>query len=155
MPTRLIDGVTVKPLRVIPDERGYLFEMLRSDEPIFQKFGQTYVTAIYPGVIKAWHYHKKQTDHFVCVHGMAKVVLYDDREDSPTRGLVNEFFMGERNMVLLVIPRLVWHGMKGVGTDTTLIVNTPTEPYSAAEPDEYRKPYDTPDIPYDWALKHG
>ncbi len=75
----LIQGVTVKPLRVIPDERGYLFEMLRSDDPLFQKFGQTYVTAIYPGAIKAWHYHKKQTDHFVCVHGMAKVVLYDDR----------------------------------------------------------------------------
>ena len=151
----LIQDVVVKPLRVIADERGYLFEMLRSDEPIFEKFGQTYLTAIYPGVVKAWHYHKKQTDHFVCVHGMAKVVLYDDREGSPTRGLVNEYFIGESNMALLVIPRLVWHGMKGIGADVAMIVNTPTEAYSPAEPDEYRKPYDSPDIPYDWALKHG
>ncbi len=151
----LIDGVTVKPLRVIADERGYLFEMLRSDDPIFQKFGQCYTTAVYPGVIKAWHFHKQQTDHFVCVHGMTKVVLYDDREGSPTRGQVNEFFMGERNMILLVIPNFVWHGMKGIGAEVALIVNTPTEAYNPAEPDEYRLPYDTPDIPYDWALKHG
>ena len=151
----LIDGVKVKPLRVIPDERGYLFEMLRSDDPLFQKFGQSYVTAIYPGVVKAWHYHKKQDDHFVCVHGMTKVVLYDDRPGSPTHGVVNEFFMGEKNNILLVIPKLVWHGMKGMATDTALIVNTPTEAYDPADPDEFRKPYDTPDIPYDWALKHG
>ena len=151
----MIDGVVVKPLRVISDERGYLFEMLRSDEPLFERFGQSYCTAVYPGVVKAWHYHQKQTDHFVCVHGMPKVVLYDDRKGSPTRGLVNEFFIGERNPVLLVIPRLVWHGMKGIGSETALIVNHPTEPYNPKEPDEYRKPYDSPDIPYDWSLKHG
>src|SRR5450756_46195 len=98
----MIRDVVVKPLRVIPDERGYLFEMLRSDEPLFQKFGQSYCTAIYSGVIKAWHYHKKQDDHFVCVHGMAKIVLYDTREGSPTRGELNEFFIGEKNMVLPV-----------------------------------------------------
>ena len=151
----MIDGVKVKPLRVIADERGYLFEMLRSDEPIFQKFGQSYVTAVYPGVIKGWHMHRKQTDHFVCVHGMAKVALYDDREGSPTKGQVNEFFLGERNMILLVIPPLVYHGMKGIGNDVALIVNTPTEAYNPAEPDEYRLPYDTDRIPYDWSLKHG
>ncbi len=151
----LIHDVVVKPLRVIADERGYLFEMLRSDEPLFQRFGQSYCTAVYKDVVKGWHYHKKQDDHFVCVSGMAKVVLYDDREGSPTRGQVNEFFIGERNMVLLVIPRLVWHGMKGIGEGTALIVNHPTEAYDPKEPDEYRKPYDTPDIPYDWALKHG
>ena len=78
----MIDGVVVQPLRLIPDERGYLMEMLRSDDPVFERFGQSYVTAVYPGVVKGWHYHRKQTDHFVCVHGMAKVVLYDGREDT-------------------------------------------------------------------------
>lgn len=151
----MIRDVVVKPLRVIPDERGYLFEMLRSDEPLFQKFGQSYCTAIYPGVIKAWHYHKKQDDHFVCVHGMAKIVLYDTREGSPTRGELNEFFIGEKNMVLLVIPKLVYHGMKCMGNDVALIVNTPTEAYQTSDPDEYRLPYDTSEIPYDWAVKHG
>jgi dTDP-4-dehydrorhamnose 3,5-epimerase len=151
----LIAGVTVKPLKVHADERGYLFEMLRSDEPLFQKFGQAYTTAVYPGVIKAWHYHKKQDDHFICVHGMTKVVLYDSREGSPTHGVVNEFFMGERNPILLVIPKMVYHGMKGIADDTALIVNIPTESYDPADPDEYRLPYDSPEIPYDWALKHG
>ena len=151
----MIDGVKVKALRIHADERGYLFEMLRHDEPLFQKYGQSYVTAVYPGVIKGWHMHRKQTDHFVCVHGMTKVVLYDSREGSPTKGEVNEYFLGERNMILLVIPPLVYHGMKGIGNDTALIVNTPTEAYNPAEPDEYRLPYDTDQIPYDWALKHG
>ena len=78
----MIDGVKVKDLKVAPDERGLLMEMWRSDDPDFQKFGQVYVTMVYPGVVKAWHYHKLQTDHFVCVSGMAKVVLHDARENS-------------------------------------------------------------------------
>ena len=73
----MIDGVIVKKLRVIPDERGYLMEMLRADDEFFQKFGQVYLTVAYPGVVKGWHYHKKQTDHFVGVSGMMKVVLFD------------------------------------------------------------------------------
>ena len=82
----LIAEVVVKPLRLIPDARGFLTEMLRADWPEFERFAQAYVTAAYPGVYKAWHRHRLQTDHFVCVHGMARVVLYDPREDSPTRG---------------------------------------------------------------------
>ena len=100
----MIHGVITKALKVIPDERGFLMEMLRDDDPFFQKFGQVYLTVVYPEVVKGWHYHKKQTDHFVVVKGMSKVVLYDSREDSPTKGEVNEFFLGERNPTLLVIP---------------------------------------------------
>ncbi len=151
----MIDGAVVKQLKVIPDERGYLMEMLRSDDPVFERFGQSYVTACYPGVVKGWHYHRKQTDHFVCVKGMAKVVLYDSRETSPTHGQVQEFFMGERNPILLKIPRLVMHGFKAVGTETALIINFPTELYNYQEPDEYRVAWDSPDIPYDWGAKNG
>src|SRR3990170_5785700 len=100
----MIDGVKIKKLKVIPDERGRLMEMLRSDDDLFIKFGQVYMTTAYPGVVKAWHFHKKQTDHFVCVRGMMKVVLYDSREGSPTRGEVNEFFMGDHNPILVQIP---------------------------------------------------
>ena len=150
----MIDGVQVKKLKPIPDERGRLMEILRCDDPFFQKFGQVYMTTAYPGVVKAWHYHKKQTDHFCCVKGMMKVVLYDDREGSPTRGEVNEFFLGEHNPILVVIPNGVYHGMKGVGTEEAIIINTPTEPYNRDDPDEYRlDPFDN-DIPYDWGLKH-
>ena len=151
----MIDGVKVRRLSFIPDERGYLLEILRSDWEEFEKFGQVYVTAAYPGVVKGWHYHKLQTDHFVCIHGMAKVVLYDRRADSPTHGEVNEFFIGERNPSLIKIPPGVVHGFKGVSQDVALIVNVPTELYNYDEPDEYRLPYDTDEIPYDWSLKHG
>ena len=151
----MIDGVVVKPLRVIPDERGFLMEMLRSDDEVFERFGQAYVTAAYPGVVKGWHYHRKQTDHFVCVNGMAKVVLYDARENSPTRGQVQEFFMGERNPILLKIPPLVMHGFKAIGTTMAMIVNFPTELYNYQEPDEHRVPWDSKEIPYDWGARNG
>jgi hypothetical protein len=92
----MIDGVMVKQLRVLPDERGRLMEILREDDEIFMRFGQVYLTTGYPGVVKAWHYHKGQFDHFCVVKGMMKVVLYDSRDGSPTKGEVNEFFLGDR-----------------------------------------------------------
>jgi len=151
----MIEGVQVRKLRLIPDERGFLLEMFRSDWPEYEKFGQTYVTAVYPGVVKGWHYHKIQTDHFVCVQGMAKVVLYDGREGSPTHGEVNEFFMGPLNPILLKIPKGVWHGFKGISEEMTLIVNVPSELYDYQHPDEYRLPAHTTEIPYDWERKDG
>ena len=151
----MIDGVRTRKLPLIPDERGYLMEVLRSDWEEYDRFGQVYVTAVYPGVVKGWHYHRIQTDHFVCVTGMAKVVLYDGREDSPTCGEVNEFFMGQQNPILLKIPPGVMHGFKGIGTEMTLIVNVPTELYNYDQPDEYRLPAHTNEIPYDWARKDG
>ena len=152
---QLIQGVVAKQLRWICDERGKLMEMIRCDDPFYDKFGQVYVTTCHPGVIKAWHYHQKQTDNQVIVKGMAKVVLYDPREDSPTRGIVNEFFIGEDNPMVITIPPLVVHGLKAYGSEPAYMVNTVTEPYNHKAPDEFRiDPFDN-DIPYDWALKHG
>lgn len=150
----MIEGVKVRRLRLIPDERGYLMEMLRSDWEEYDRFGQVYVTAAYPGVVKAWHYHELQTDHFVCVHGMAKIVLYDRRKDSPTHGELNEFFIGELNPCLIKIPPSVVHGFKGMGQDVALIVNVPTELYDYDDPDEHRLPYDAEEIPYDWSVEY-
>jgi dTDP-4-dehydrorhamnose 3,5-epimerase len=151
----MIEGVKTKPLRVIPDERGFLMEMLRSDDTLFQKFGQVYVSVAYPGVVKGWHYHKRQTDYFTIVKGMMKVVLYDQRKESPTFGELNEFFMGELNPVLLVIPPLVVHGMKAIGTEPGYLVNCPTEPYDYKNPDEYRIDPHGGEIPYNWERKDG
>lgn len=150
----LIKGVIVKKLKVLPDERGYLMEMLRSDWPEFMNFGQVYITAAYPDVIKAWHYHKLQWDHFVCVSGMARVVLYDPRKNSPTLGEVNVFHLGYLNPMLLKIPPEVYHGFTAEGNEKTLIVNLPTEVYNYQQPDEYRLPYDDPAIPYSWEVLH-
>jgi len=152
---RLIQGVRVKELAPIPDERGYLMEILRADDEIFQKFGQVYMSVAYPGVVKGWHYHKVQTDYFTIAKGMMKVVLYDAREGSPTYGEINEFFMGELNPLLITIPPGVLHGMKAIGDEPGYLVNCPTEPYNYDHPDEYRvDPHDN-DIPYDWGRKDG
>jgi dTDP-4-dehydrorhamnose 3,5-epimerase len=151
----LIDGVKTRKLRLMADERGHLMEMLRNDWEEFERFGQVYVTAVYQGVVKGWHFHKIQTDHFICVHGMAKVVLYDSRPDSPTHGEINEFFIGDRNPTLVKIPPGVMHGFKGISPELTLIVNVPTELYRYDEPDEYRLPAHTDQIPYDWGRKDG
>ncbi len=151
----MIEGVRVKQLKVIPDERGRLMEMLRSDDELFRGFGQVYITTAYPGAVKAWHYHKKQWDHFVCVRGMMKVVLYDNRDGSSTHGEVNEFFMGDHRPILLQIPPLVYHGFKCVSDVEAMVVNCPTEVFVYDDPDEFRvDPHDN-DIPYDWARKDG
>lgn len=155
MAQQLIEGVKTKDLRVIPDERGRLMECLRSDDDLFIKFGQIYMTTTYPGVIKAWHFHKRQIDHFIIVRSMFKVVLYDSRDDSSTKGTINEFFLGEHNNRLLQIPNGVYHGWKNIGEHEGIVVNVPTELYSYEEPDEYRLPYDTDEIPYDWAIEMG
>ncbi|HUW32350.1 MAG TPA: dTDP-4-dehydrorhamnose 3,5-epimerase family protein [Planctomycetota bacterium] len=149
----MIDGVKTKKLRVIPDERGRLMEILRCDDDLFVKFGQIYVTSAYPGVVKGWHYHKKQYDNFACIVGMMKIVLYDDRDGSPTRGEVNEFFIGTHNEELLQIPPKVIHGFKCISDTEAIVLNCPSEPYNPAEPDEFRIPAHSPQVPYDWVRK--
>jgi len=149
----LIHGVKTKQLRVIADERGRLMEMLRSDEAMFIKFGQIYLTTAYPGVVKGWHYHKKQIDHFVVVRGMMKIVLYDARQDCPTYREVNEFFIGDHNQMLLQIPNYVYHGFKCISEHEAIVVNCTTEVYSYDDPDEFRVDPHSHEIPYDWGRK--
>ncbi len=150
-----IEGVILKKLRVIPDERGRLMEILRSDDEFFNRFGQVYMTTAYPGVVKAWHYHKRQTDHVCVLRGMAKVVLYDMRPNSPTNGHINEFFLGEHKRLLVRIPPMVAHGFKCIGTEEIIVVNIPDELYNYKKPDEFRIDPHSGDIPYNWARKDG
>jgi len=150
----VIEGVATKKLRLLVDERGWLMEILRNDWDVFDRFGQVYVTAAYPNVVKAWHMHKKQTDHVVCVKGLVKLVLYDGRDGTKTKSEINEFVIGEKNPLLVKIPPGVWHGFKAVSEQTALVVNVPTELYDYDTPDEYRLPPDTKEIPYDWKLAH-
>lgn len=151
----MIQGVVTKKLKVIPDERGRLMEILRSDDELFTKFGQVYMTTAYPGVVKGWHYHKKQTDNFSVVCGMIKLVLYDRREDSPTKGEVNEIILGEHNPLLVKIPPLVIHGFKCISPKEAICINVPTERYNYSQPDEFRVDPHQSDIPYDWGRKDG
>ena len=151
----MIQGVRTKVLKVIPDERGRLMEILRSDDDLFLKFGQVYITTTYPQVVKAWHYHKVQTDTICAVQGMIKLVLYDPREGSLTQGEINEFFIGVHNPLLVQVPRGVCHGWKCTSEEEAIIINIPNEVYVYKEPDEYRLPPHGKDIPYDWSRKDG
>lgn len=149
----MIAGVLIHPLRQIPDERGKIMHMLRCDDPHFERFGEIYFSVIYPGAIKAWHLHTEMALNYAVMAGRIKLVLYDGREGSATRGEVQEIFMGEDNYVLVRVPPLVHNGFKGVGTERAIVANCATIPH---DPGEIRRidPF-TPDIPYDWALRHG
>ena len=149
----MIQGVEVKQLTRHADERGFLMELLRSDDPIFTKFGQCYVSMNYPGVVRAWHWHQKQDDFFVVVSGMIKVGLYDMREGSPTRDEVNELYLGDNNNIVLKIPPGVVHGYKTIGVAPSLLVNFPSELYNREQPDEYSLPWNTADIPFNWEIE--
>lgn len=147
----MIDGVEINQLNIIPDERGMILKMLRNDDPVFKEFGEIYFSLIYPGVVKGWHIHKKMTLNYAVVSGSIKLVLYDNREDSPTKGEVQEIFLGLENYKLVTIPPMVWNGFKGIGTESAIVANCATLPH---DPDEIDRmdPFEN-DIPYDWARK--
>jgi len=158
---KLIDGVELKELKKNIDERGYLCELFRKDWALFQEFAMAYFSTTFPGVVRAWHRHPrtKQQDYLCVLQGTAMIVVYDDRETSATKGLINEFITGEDNLTLVKIPGECWHGFKALGIRPVLLVNFPTKLYDYKQPDEERLPPDTDTIPYDWKLapwlKHG
>lgn len=146
----MIEGVKTKKLKIIPDERGRLMEILRSDDDIFTGFGQVYMTTALPGVLKAWHFHKKQTDSFTCIRGRMRLGLYDGRQASPTFGNVEEYTISLEEPLLVQIPPGVYHGFKCVSEEEAFVINTVTVPYDPENPDEYRvDPFDG-SIPFDW-----
>jgi dTDP-4-dehydrorhamnose 3,5-epimerase len=146
-----IHGVQVVPLGRIPDERGTIFHMLRRTDAHFIEFGEIYFTSIYRGVVKGWHRHQDMTLNYACISGRIKLVLYDDRAESPTRGSLMERFLGPDDYSLAVIPPGVWTGMKGM-TDESLVANCATHPHDPSRT-ERMDPF-AGGIPYDWGLVH-
>jgi len=146
-----IDGIVVKPLKRIPDERGTIFHMMRSDDDIFEQFGEIYFSLAYPGVIKGWHIHKEITLHYAIVQGMIKLVIYDDREKSITRGNMIELFTGQDNYCLVKIPPLIWNGYKCIGVSPALVANCATIPHDPGEMDRLDPFSDK--IGYDWDIE--
>ncbi|MFH1338462.1 MAG: dTDP-4-dehydrorhamnose 3,5-epimerase family protein [Candidatus Omnitrophota bacterium] len=149
----MIEGVRVKVLKVIPDNRGRLMEILRCDDEMFEEFGQVYMTTAYPGIIKAWHYHKLQSDNISCVSGKILFALYDDRNGSPTYGEINDFIISPEEPKLIHIPKEVYHGFKNIGDTEAIVINTVTEPYNHKNPDEYRVDAFDEKIGYKWDKK--
>ncbi len=151
--TQKIQGVVVTPLRQLPDERGKIMHMLRSDGPAFTSFGEIYFSCVHPGAIKAWHIHTRMTLNYAVPHGKIKLVLYDDREGSATCGTLQELFLGVDNYCLVTIPPKVWNGFKGIGTETAIVANCSDIPHDPAEIAR-KSPFD-PGIPYNWDIRHG
>ena len=147
-----IDGVNVIPLRRIPDERGTIFRMLSRDDPYFVDFGEIYFSSVYPGVIKGWHRHRDMTLNYACVFGRIKLVLWDEREASPTHGELMEIFLGPDNYSLVQIPPGVWNGFKGMSDPFALVANCCTHPHDPTRSSRL-DPFDN-HIPYDWTVRN-
>ena len=149
----MIDGVLVTPRKQISDERGKIMHMLKATDAEFENFGEIYFSCIYPGVVKAWHYHEVMALNYAVPVGQIKLVLFDDREGSKTKGEIQEIFLGEDNYALVTVPPKVWNGFKGVGVGMAVVANCATIPH---DPSEIRRldPQDLK-IPYDWQIKHG
>lgn len=150
----MIEGVLVQPLRQIPDERGKVMHMLRASDPHFQGFGEIYFSMVYPGAVKAWHLHKKMVLNYAVPHGRIKMVLFDPRQGSRTRGELQELFLGPDHYHLVQVPAGVWNGFKGVGVEPALVANCASIPH---DPDEIVRmdPFKNDVISYDWSLRHG
>ena len=148
---KMIEGVRITDLSIIPDERGAILHMMRSDDPIFKQFGEIYFSKVYPGVVKGWHVHRRIILNYAVPEGMIKLVLYDDRAASTTKGEIMELFIGEENYKLVTIPPNIWNGFKGVGMKVAIVANCATEPYDPKEIERVDPLGST--IPYDWRLK--
>jgi dTDP-4-dehydrorhamnose 3,5-epimerase len=148
----MINGVVVKPLKQIPDERGKIMQMLKCTDPEFEKFGEIYFSVVYPGIIKGWHLHEKMTLNYAAISGMIKLVLYDARKDSKTKGVLEEIFIGEDNYALVKIPPGIYNGFKGIGTKPAIVANCATMPHDSGE--IKRLDPVSKEIPYNWELGH-
>ncbi len=149
----MISGVKVIPLRKICDERGMIMHMLKATDAHFVEFGEIYFSCGYPGVVKAWHIHKEMTLNNCCIVGMIKLVLYDSRDSSPTKGELMELFIGENNYCLVQIPHGVTNGYKAYGDKMAILANCATMPHDRTEL-IYIDPFNN-DIPYKWDIRHG
>jgi dTDP-4-dehydrorhamnose 3,5-epimerase len=150
----MIKGVVVKKLIKHVDDRGFFMEILRDDDELLKRFGQASMSLTYPGVVKAFHYHQEQEDLWFFPKGNAQVVLYDIREESPTYGERNVYYMGEHNPILLLIPVGVAHGYRVLGNEPAIITYFTTESYNPDNPDEYRIDWNDPEIGFDWETRN-
>ena len=144
----MIEGIKVTALNQIEDERGKVMHMLRNDSKIFTKFGEIYFSTVHPNKIKGWHLHSKMTLNYAVVLGEIKLVLYDARSNSKTKGQIQEFFLSQKNYKLISVPPGIWNGFMGIGKETAIVANCADLPCDETE--IKRKSAFDKDIPYDW-----
>ena len=144
----MIEGIKIIPLKQVEDSRGKVMHMLRSDSKNFVKFGEIYFSTVHPNKVKGWHLHQKMTLNYAVVFGEIKLVLYDVRSNSKTKGQIQEFFLSQKNYKLVSVPPLIWNGFMGIGNKTAIVANCADLPYDDTE--IKRKSAFDKDIPYDW-----
>lgn len=148
----MIDGVQIIPKRRIPDERGTIFHMVSSKDDHFDRFGEIYFSTIYKDAIKGWHLHHEMSLNYVCIEGRIKLVIYDDRESSSTRGELMEIFLGPDDYSLVIVPPDVWNGFKGMTDPYAIVANCCTHAHDPRR-SERLDPFEN-EIPYDWARRN-
>lgn len=145
----LIEGVTLRELRQIGDDRGAVLHMMRSDAPEFTRFGECYFSEVLPGAVKAWKRHRAQTQNLAVPVGRIRMVIYDEREGSATRGQLQVLELGRPDAYLrLRIPPGVWYGFTCVSPTPALLANCTDLPHNPEEPE--LRPASHPTIPYQW-----
>lgn len=147
----MIDGVKIISKKQIIDERGKIMHFMRNDDKNFTKFGEIYFSYTYPNTVKAWHLHKKMTVNYVCVYGKIKLVLFDDRKKSKTKGELQEIFLAQENYTLVSVPPMIWNGFKSIENKSSIIANCSDIPHDPKE--MLRKPYNDDYFNYDWSIK--
>ncbi|HEX9986750.1 MAG TPA: dTDP-4-dehydrorhamnose 3,5-epimerase family protein [Thermoanaerobaculia bacterium] len=153
---KTIDGVVVREVLHVPRDHGVITEMYRSDwDPTGLPVVHIYQSRLFPAALGAWSCHMKSIDRLFVNQGHLKVVLYDGREESPTHGLVMELHVGDARPAFLVLPPGIWHGIQNLGGTDALMLNYPTHAYDYADPDHWRLPWDSPEIPYSWTLRES
>jgi len=150
----MIEGVVIKKLKKIPDERGTILKMQQSSDEEFKGFGEIYFSTVYPGVVKGWHLHEETYLNYVVIKGMIKLVLFDDRENSPTKGEIQEIYIGDQNYCLAQIPPMVWNSFKGIGNTEAIVADLTNLTHKE---DRMRRldPHENEIIKYDWERKDG
>ena len=147
-----VDGVVISPLKIITDERGSVLHMLKSNEPLFDKFGEIYFSEILSGTVKAWKKNKKQSQNLTVPVGMVNLVIYDDRRNSKTRGNFFDCLLGRPdNYYLIHIPPMLWYGFQSLDNQKALIANCTDQPHNPLESESI--PIDSGKIPFQWDSK--
>lgn len=144
-----IKDVTIVSSKLVTNERGFLREITRHDQPGFFPIGQLYQTCTREGVVKAWYKHRTQTDGIFVLAGTMKMVLCDDRDGSPTKGVVQEILITQHAPALVRIPPGLWHGFRSMSGDL-LLLHFNSHAFDFGTPDEERIPADSDRVPYKW-----
>jgi dTDP-4-dehydrorhamnose 3,5-epimerase len=144
----MIHDIKISKLKIIKDNRGKVMHMLRSDDSIFERFGEIYFSTIFYESIKGWHLHKEASLNYVCISGRVRLVLYDDRKYSQTKGEYQELILCPENYFLVTIPPNVWNGFKGLAKNESIIANCLTLPHN--EKEMVRKKFNDKIFNYNW-----